>query len=193
MGGCSRIAPELPPVSASSPARFSIQLQSSPKNLAAQMLDTNRGVHKPSSFLKAGASAAMVTLAHFPNLAFAADAEIQVSPGEPGAVISSAHLRALHRASGRSYLRRHLGWAQSSDSQRRWHPQPVYRRHEADRRAQFALAWGLLRRRLPLARRDRRRSRTRALTTSGSAACRRESTPARPTSSAFTNSCVSAG
>ena len=39
------------------------------------------------SFLKAGASAAIVTLAR-PNLAFAADAEIQVSPGEPGAVIS---------------------------------------------------------------------------------------------------------
>ena len=39
------------------------------------------------SFLKAGASAAIVTLAR-PNLAFAADAEIQVSPGEAGAVIS---------------------------------------------------------------------------------------------------------
>ena len=39
------------------------------------------------SFLKAGASAAIATLAR-PNLAFAADAEIQVSPGEAGAVIS---------------------------------------------------------------------------------------------------------
>ena len=147
---------------------------------------------KRRRFLGTAAGAGLAALA-LPRGAFAADAAVVLSPAAPGAAISP-HLYG--------HFIEHLGgviydgiWVgrDSKIPNVDGHPQAVRRRHEADRRAEPALARRLLRRRLPLARRHRPRRRRPRTYNYWEHRMPRACRPRRPTSSASTSSCASAG
>src|SRR5229473_1170936 len=143
------------------------------------------------TFLQAGASAAIGALAGS-GLAFAADAEIELSPGEAGAVISP-HIYGhfIEHLGGVIYDGVWVGRNSSIPNVDGIRKQFVDDMKRIGARISAGPAAAL-----PTAITGATGSATHpegpALTTSGNAACPPESTPPRPTSLAFTNSCICA-